>query len=44
MAASLLNSGVTAFRIPVSNGEPWVISDGYSLRSWSRSLLDIPEM
>lgn len=40
MAARRLNCGVSAFRIPVLKGEPCVMSWGYSLSSWSRSLLD----
>lgn len=33
IAAIRLDSGVTAFWVPVSNGEPWVTSSGYRRRS-----------
>jgi len=41
--ANLLNCGVTAFRVPVSNGDPWVISSVYNVTRRSTSLSDIPK-
>ena len=34
-AARRLNWGVSAFNFPVSNGEPWVTSDGYKVAIWA---------
>lgn len=40
-AAILLNCGVIAFKMPVSKGEPCVISSGYWINASARSAVEI---